>query len=38
MVPKVCVADPKGSATGSHGIHGFISVVAILKFMYFVTN
>jgi len=32
VVPKVCSADPKGSATISQGIHGYISVMATLKF------
>ena len=31
MVPKVCSVDPKGSAAGSHGIRGYISVMATLK-------
>jgi hypothetical protein len=32
VVPKVCYADPKGSATSSQGIHAYISVMATLKF------
>jgi hypothetical protein len=32
VVPKVCSADPKGSASSSQGIHGYIFVMAILKF------
>ena len=35
VVPKVCFADPKGSATSSQGIRGYISVKAALKFTYF---
>jgi len=35
LVPKMCTADLKGSMTGSQGIHGFIFVMATLKFMYF---
>jgi len=27
--------DPKGSATSSQGIHGYTSVMATLKFTYF---
>ena len=32
VVPKVCPADPKGSATISQGIRGYVSVMATLKF------
>jgi len=32
LATKVCSADPKGSATISHEIHGFISVMDPLKF------
>jgi hypothetical protein len=35
VVPKVCHADPKGSATGSQGIRGYISVMTTLKYTYF---
>ena len=31
-VPKVCSADPLGSAASSQGIRGYISVMAALKF------
>jgi hypothetical protein len=31
VVPKVCSADPKGSATSSQGIRGYISVMATWK-------
>jgi hypothetical protein len=31
-VPKLCSADPKGSATSSQGMRGYISVLASLKF------
>ena len=31
VVLKMCSADPKGSATTSKGIHGYISVMAISK-------
>ena len=34
-VPKVCSADPKGSATSSQEICGYISVMATLKLTYF---
>ena len=34
VVPKVCSADPKGSASGSQGISGHISVMATFKFTY----
>jgi len=32
LVPKVCSADPKGSATISQGIRGFVSIMDTLKF------
>jgi len=35
LVPKLCSADPKGSATSSKDIRGHISVLAALKFTYF---
>jgi hypothetical protein len=35
VVPKVCSADPKGSATCSQGIRGYISVMATLKSTHF---
>ena len=35
VVPKLCSADPKGSATSSQGIRGYISVMVTLKFTYF---
>ena len=35
VVPKVCSMDPKGSATSSQRIHGYISIMASLKFTYF---
>jgi hypothetical protein len=35
VVRKVCSADPKGSATASQGIRGYISAMATLKFTYF---
>jgi hypothetical protein len=35
FVPKVCFADPKGSAISSQGICGYISVMASLKLTYF---
>jgi hypothetical protein len=34
VVPKVCSADPKGSATRPQGICKYISVMATLKFTY----
>jgi len=34
LVPKVCSADPRGSATGSQGIRGYVSVMATLKFTF----
>jgi hypothetical protein len=33
-VPKLCSADPLGTATSSQGIRGYISVIATLKFTY----
>ena len=36
MVPKVRFADLKESATSSQGIREYISVMATLKFTYFV--
>ena len=36
VVPKVRFADPKGFATSSQGIRGYISVMAALKFTYFI--
>jgi len=35
MVPKLCSADPKGPATSSKDIRGHISVLAAMKFTYF---
>ena len=35
VVPKVCSADPKRSATGSQRIRGYMSVMVTLKFTYF---
>jgi hypothetical protein len=35
LVPIVCSADPKGSATSSQVIRGYISVMATLKVTYF---
>jgi hypothetical protein len=37
VVPKLCSADPKGSATSSQGIHGHthIYVLGALKVTYF---
>lgn len=32
VVPQVCSADPTGSMTSSQGIHGYISVMATLRF------
>lgn len=32
VVPKLCSADPKRSATSSQGIHRYIPVMATLKF------
>jgi len=34
VVSKLCSADPQGSVTSSRGIHGYISVMATLKFIY----
>jgi hypothetical protein len=34
VVPEVCSADPEESATSSQGIHGYIPVMATLKFTY----
>ena len=34
VLPKVCSADPKGSATSSQEIYGYISVTATLKMTY----
>jgi hypothetical protein len=36
VVPKMCSADPSGSATRSQGMCGYISVMATLKFIYVV--
>jgi hypothetical protein len=38
FVQKVCSADHKGSATSSQGIRGYISVMATLKFTYFLNQ
>ena len=35
VVPKVCSADPKGSANSSQGIGGYISVMATLSLLIF---
>jgi hypothetical protein len=35
VVPIVCSAEPKGSTTSSHGIHGCMSVMATLKCTFF---
>jgi hypothetical protein len=35
MVPQVCCADSKGSATSCQGIRGYIFLMATLKFTYF---
>jgi hypothetical protein len=35
VVPKLCSADHKGSVTSSQGIRGYISVMAAIKFTYF---
>jgi hypothetical protein len=35
VVPEVCAANPEGSATSSQGIRGFITVMTISKFTYF---
>lgn len=34
VVPRVCFADPLGSATSSHGIHEYIYVMVALKVIY----
>jgi len=34
---NVCSADPKGSMNSSQGIRGSISVMATLKFAYFLS-
>jgi hypothetical protein len=36
MVPKVCPADSKGSATSSQGIGGCISALAILTVIFLI--
>jgi hypothetical protein len=33
VISKVCAADPKGSATSSHRISAYISVIVTLKFI-----
>jgi len=38
VVLKVGSANPKGSATSSQGIRGYIFVMIILKFTYFLTT
>ena len=35
VVPKLCPADLKGSATSFQGIHGNIFLMATLKLIYF---
>jgi hypothetical protein len=35
VVPKVCSADPEGSATSSVKIRGYVSVMATLKLTLF---
>ena len=35
VLPTVCSAEPKGTATFSQGIHGYICATVILKFTYF---
>jgi hypothetical protein len=35
VVSKVCSADPNGYATSSHGIRGYTSVMAALKFTHY---
>jgi hypothetical protein len=35
VAPKVCSADPKGSTTSFQGTREYISVMATLKFSYF---
>jgi hypothetical protein len=34
VVPKLCSADPLGSATISHGFRGYIPIMAPMKFAY----
>ena len=34
VLTKVCYSDPKGTATSSQGIHGYISLMGTLKFTY----
>ena len=34
LVPKMCSANPEGSATRSHRIRGYISVMASFMFTY----
>ena len=36
VVPSLCSAGPKGSATSSQGIRGFISITAALQFTCFI--
>jgi len=38
VVPKVCSTDPTGPTTSSQGIRRNISVMATLKFTYFLLN
>ena len=38
LVPKMCSTDPKGSATSTEGIRGYISVMPTLKFADFFVN
>ena len=38
VVPKVCSTDPKGSTTSSKRIRGYISIMASLKFTYFLNK
>ena len=38
VVPKLCSADPTGSATSSQGIRGYISVTDNLKSCNFSNN
>ena len=35
LVPKMCCADPKVFATSSHGIPGYIPLVATFMFIFF---
>jgi hypothetical protein len=37
VVPKVCSAEPKATATSALGIRGYISLPATWKFTYFLT-